>query len=143
MRAFDCLVLTSQVQTRSNIFGSSPSAVDAQKVFKRTVKELINEDYSIGSDIERYQGVLEHAFSKVNFSVAMGIHMRRSNLNLSIGKTTRHNNKNLLSNTHMKIGSNRDIKNTTLRFEEQQRKRNIPIQSLWKSLTKSWENCLN
>ena len=68
--AYVLLVLTSQVQARSSIVGNSAPAVDAQKVFKGTFKALINEDYSIGIDIERYQGVLEHALSKVDFSIA-------------------------------------------------------------------------
>ena len=42
--------------------------LQSQEVFKSTFKELINENYSIGTDIERYQGVLEHALSKVDFS---------------------------------------------------------------------------
>ena len=109
MRAYVCLVLTSQVQARPSIVGDSAFAVDAQKVFKSTFKVLINEDYSIGIDIERYQGVLEHALSKVDFSVGIGIYMLPSNLNLSIGKTKGYNNKILVSNTDMKIGSNRDI----------------------------------
>ena len=109
VRAYVYLVLTSQVQARSSIVGNSAPAVDAQKVFKSTFKELINEDYSIGIDIERYQGVLEHALSKVDFSVGIGIYMLASNLNLSIGKTKGYNNKILVSNTDMKIGSNRDI----------------------------------
>ena len=83
--------------------------MDAQKVFKSTFKELINEDYSIGIDIERYQGVLEHALSKVDFSVGIGIYMLPSNLNLSIRKTKGYNSKILVSNTDMKIVSNRDI----------------------------------
>ena len=83
--------------------------MDAQKVFKSTFKALINEDYSIGIDIERYQGVLEHALSKVDFSVGLGIYMLPSNLNLSIGKVKGYNSKILVSNTGMKIGSNRDI----------------------------------
>ena len=103
------LVLTSQFQARSSIVGNSAPAVDAQKVFKSTFKELINEDYSIGIDIERYQGVLEHTLSKVDFSVGIGIYMLPSNLNLSIGKTKGYNNKILVSNTDMKIGSDRDI----------------------------------
>ena len=109
MRAYVYLVLTSQVQARSSIVGNSAPAVDAQQVFKSTFKALINEDYSIGIDIERYQGVLEHALSKVDFSVGIGIYMLTSNLNLSIGKTKGYNNKILVSNTDMKIGSNRDI----------------------------------
>ena len=60
MRVYVYLVLISQFQARSSIIGNSEPAVDAQ-VFKSTFKARINEDYSIGIDIERYQGVLEHA----------------------------------------------------------------------------------
>ena len=82
--------------------------MDAQKALKGMFKALINKDYSIGIDIERYQGVLEHALSKVDFSLGIAIYMVPSNLNLSIGKTKGHNSKILVSNTDMKIGSNRD-----------------------------------
>ena len=109
LRAYVFLVLTSNVQARSNIAGNSAPAVDAQQVFKVTFKALINEDYSIGIDVERYQGVLEHALSKVDFSVGIGIYLLPSNLNLNIGRTRRYNNQILVSNTDMKIGSNRDI----------------------------------
>ena len=109
VRAYVYLVLTSQVQERSTIVGNSAPVVDAQQALKGMFKALINEDYSIGIDIERYQRVLEHALSKVDFSVGIGIYMLPSNLNLSIGKTKGYNNKILVSNTDMKIGSNRDI----------------------------------
>ena len=108
VRAYVYLVLTSQVQARSSIVGNSAAAVDDQQVFKSTFKALINEDYSIGIDIERYQ-VLEHALSKIDFSVETGIYMLPSNLNLSIGKTKEYNNKILVGITDMKTGSNRDI----------------------------------
>ena len=109
VRAFVSLVLTSHVQARSSIVGNSAPAVDVQQAFKGMFKELINEDYSIGTDIERYQGVLEYALAKVDFSVVIGIYMLPSNLNLSIGRTKGYNNKILVSNTEMKIGSSRDI----------------------------------
>ena len=83
--------------------------MDAQQTLKGMFKALINEDYSIGTDIERFQGVLEHALSKADFSVGKGIYMLPSKSNLSIGKTKGYNNKILVSNTGMKIGSNRDI----------------------------------
>ena len=70
--------------------------MEAQQVFKSTFKALINEDYSIGINIERYQGVLEHALSKVGFSVGTGIYMLPSNLSLSTGKTNGYNNKILV-----------------------------------------------
>ena len=81
VRAYVYLVLTSQVQARSSIVGNSTTALDAQKVVESTFKALINKDYSIGTDNERYQEVLEHALSKVDFSVGMGIYMFPSNLN--------------------------------------------------------------
>ena len=109
VRAYVFLVLTSQVQTRSSIVGNSAPVVDAQQVFRGTFKALINEDYSIGIDIERYQGVLEHALSKVDFPVGTGIYMLPSNLNVNIGQPKGYNNKILVSNTDMKIGSGRDI----------------------------------
>ena len=109
VRAYVYLVLTSQVQARSSIVGNSAPAVDAQQVFKSTFKALINEDYSIGIDIERYQGVLEHALSKVDFSVGTGIYMLPSDLNLSMRKTKGYNNNILVSNIDMKSGSNKDI----------------------------------
>ena len=109
VRTYVYLVLTSQVQARLSIAGNSGPAVDAQQALKGMFKALINEDYSISIDIERYQEVLEHALSKVDFSVGIGIYMLPSNLNLSIGKTKRYNKKILVSNTDMKIGSYRDI----------------------------------
>ena len=53
--------------------------------------------------------MLEHALSKVDFSVGTGIYMLPSDLNLSIGKTKGYNYKILVSNTDIKIGSNKDI----------------------------------
>ena len=103
------MVLTSQVQAKSNTVRNSAPAVDAKKVFKSTLKALINEDYSIGIDIERYQGVLEHALSKVDFSVGIGIYMLLSNLNLNIGKSKGYNNNISVSSKGMEIGSNRDV----------------------------------
>ena len=72
-------------------------------------KALINEGYSIGTDIERYQGVLEDVLWKVDFSLGIDIYMLPSNLNLSIENTKGYNNKILVSNADMKIASNRDI----------------------------------
>ena len=37
------------------------SLVDVQQVFKRTFEALINEKYSIITNIERYESVLDHA----------------------------------------------------------------------------------
>ena len=55
VRGYVYLVLPAQVQARLTIVGNSAPAVDAQQAFKSTFKALINEDYSIDIDIERYQ----------------------------------------------------------------------------------------
>ena len=112
--AYVYLVLSSQVQARSTIVGNSTPAVDTQQLFKNTFKSLINEDLSI--DIKKYQEVLEHELSKVDFSVDIGIYMLPSNLNLAIGKKDGYNNKILVSNTGMKIGSNKDISKDHKKF---------------------------
>ena len=107
--AYVYLVLTSQVQARSSIVVNSASAVDAQEIFKGTFKVLINEDHSISSDIARYQSVLEHALSKLDFSVGTGIYALQSDLNLITGKSVGYDNKLLIYNADMKIGPNKDI----------------------------------
>ena len=89
--------------------GSSAPAVDTQQVFNSMFKVQINEDYCIAIDIEKYQGALQHALSKVDFSVSTGIYMLPSDLNLNIGKTKGYNKNVLVNNTDVKIGSNRDI----------------------------------
>ena len=111
--AYVYLVLSSQAQARSTVVGNSVPAVDAQ-LFKDTLKSLTNENLSI--DIDKYQGVLEHALSKVDFSVGVGIYMLPRNLNLAVGKKEGYNNKILVSNTGIKIGSNKDIKRDHKKF---------------------------
>ena len=85
-----------------------------RQLFKDTFKSLINEDLAI--DIEKYQGVLEHALSKVDFSVGIAIYMLPSKLNLAIGKKEGYNNKIIVNNTGMKIGSNKDINRNHKKF---------------------------
>ena len=72
------LVLSSQVKARSTIVVDSAPAVDAQNFFKDTFNDLIKGDWSV--DSEKYQGVLEHALSKVDFLLGVGIYMLPSNL---------------------------------------------------------------
>ena len=109
VRAYVYLLLTSQVQARSTIVGNSASAVDAQEVFKSNFKALIDENYSNSNDIQRYQDVIEHALSKVDFSVGIELYMLPTNLNLKIDSTKGYNNKILIISAGMKIGPNIEI----------------------------------
>ena len=85
------------------------SAVDAQQVFKSTFEVPINEDYFISADIDRYQSVLGHVFSIVDFSVGADIYKLPCNLNINIGNTVGYNNKIVISNTGIKNDPNKDI----------------------------------
>ena len=105
--AYVYLALSSQVQARSTKVGNSAAALDSQQLVKDTFKSLINED--LPTDIEKYKGLLEHALSKVDFSVGIGIYMFPGGLNLATTKKEGHNNKMLVSNTGMKVFSNKDI----------------------------------
>ena len=67
------LVLSSQIKAKSTIAGNSAPAVDAQEVFKDMFNDLIRGDLS--TDTEKYQGLLEHGLSKVEFSVGAGIYI--------------------------------------------------------------------
>ena len=80
-----------------------------QQVFKSTLNAMINKDHSISIDTDRYQGVLEHTLSKVDFSKGGGNYILPSNLNLSIEKIVKYNQNILISNTDMKNWSNSSI----------------------------------
>ena len=112
VRAYVYILLTSQVQARSKIIGKTANALDAQNIYVNTFEELVKNDYSIASDIAQYQGVLEHAMSKVDFSVGNGIYMLPSNMNLNINKTKGFNNEILISESSYKLGVNHRVNHT-------------------------------
>ena len=72
---------------------------------------MINKDYSISVDTGTYQSVSEHALPKIGFTIGTGIYMLSSNLNLNIRKTAGYNNKILMRNIDLKIGSDGNINN--------------------------------
>ena len=61
-----------QVQARSSIVVNLASVLNAQQVFQSTFNALINDDSFIKVNIEKYQSVLEHALSKVDYSIGTG-----------------------------------------------------------------------
>ena len=109
VRAYVYLLLTSQVQLKSKIVSKTTNAFEAQNIYMNSFEELLKSDYSIADDIARYQGVLEHAMSKVDFSVGGGIYMLSSNMNLSINKTQGFNNNILISESSYKLGLNNKV----------------------------------
>ena len=109
VRAYVYLLLTSQVQARLKIVVKTANALNAQNIYINSFEELLKSDYSIADDITRYQGALEHAMSKVDFSVEGGIYMLPSNMNLNINKTQGFNNKILISESSYKLGLNNRV----------------------------------
>ena len=109
VRAYVYLLLTSQVQARSKIVGKTTNAFEAQNIYMNSFEELLKSDYSIADDVARYQGVLEHAMSKVDFSVGGGVYMLPSNMNLNINKTQGFNNNILISESSYKLGLNNRV----------------------------------
>ena len=103
-RAYVYLLLTSQVQARSKIVGKTTNAFEAQNISMNSFEELLKSNYSIADDIARYQRFLEHAMSKVDFSVGGGIYMPPSNMNLNINKTQGFNNNILISESSYRLG---------------------------------------
>ena len=109
LRAYVYLLLTSQVQARSKIVGKTTNAFEAQYIYMKSFEKLLKSDYSIAADIARYQGVLEHAMSKVDFSVGGGVYMLPSNMNLNINKTQGFKNNILISESSYKLGLNNKV----------------------------------
>ena len=109
VRAYVYLLLTSQVQARSKIVGKTTNAFEAQNIYMNSFEELLKSDYSIADDIARCQGVLEHAMSKVDFSVGGGVYMLPSNMNLNINKTQGFNNNILISESSYKLDLNNKV----------------------------------
>ena len=104
VRAYVYLSLTSQVQARSKIVGKTTNAFEAQNIYMNSFEELLKSDNSIAEDIARYQGVLQHEMSEVDFSVVGDVYMLPSNMNLNINKTQHFINNILISESSHKLG---------------------------------------
>ena len=109
VRAYVYLLLTLQVQAISKIVGKTTNDFEAQNIYMNSFEEILKSDYSTADDIARYQGVLEHAMSKVDFSVGGGVYMLPSNMNLNINKTQGFNNDILISESSYKLGLNSKV----------------------------------
>ena len=82
-RKFQKLMNEGMMSVRHLRVGNSAFAVILRKFLRAHLKH--GDSYCV--DIDRYQSVLKHALSKVDFSIATGIYMLPINLNLSMGKS--------------------------------------------------------
>ena len=114
VRAYAYLILYAQANARSSIIGNNSQAVDAQQIFLNSFEELINNQVSIVDDIKRFQNVLQHARSKVDFSIANEVYMIPSDLNIRLNKIDFFNNKIIVSRPGFKIGINKHVNLTPI-----------------------------
>ena len=109
VRAYAYLILYAQANARSIIIGNNSQALDAQSIFHNSFESLIDNQVTIVDDIKRFQNVLQHARSKVDFVVAEGVYMIPSDLKLRIKKIEFFNNKILISKPGFKVGVNKQV----------------------------------
>ena len=94
VRAYACLILSSQTSARSSIVGNTASSLTAQSAFLNNFENIVNRRVNIQEDIKRYQDTLSYATSKVDYSVGESIYMIPSDMNLKIRSgTVGYNNK--------------------------------------------------
>ena len=94
VRAYACLILSSQTSARSSIVGNTASSLTAQSAFLNNFENIVNRRVNVQEDIKRYQDTLSYATSKVDYSVGESIYMIPSDMNLKIRSgTVGYNNK--------------------------------------------------
>ena len=110
VRAYVCLILSSQPSARSGIVGNTASALTAQSTFLNNFESVVNRRVDIREDIKRYQDTLSYASSKVDYSVGQNIYTLPSDMNLKIKTgTVGYNNKILVSNEKFSLGKNKKV----------------------------------
>ena len=77
----------------------------SQNIFLNSFESLIDNQVSIVDDIKRFQDVLQHARSKVDYAVAEEVYMIPSDIKLRINKIEFFNNKILVSKAGFKVRS--------------------------------------
>ena len=65
VRAYACLILSSQASARSGIIENTASALTAQSAFLNNFEKVVNRRVDIGEDIKRYQDTLSYTSSKL------------------------------------------------------------------------------
>ena len=97
VRAYACLILSSQASARSEIVGNTASALTAQSAFLNNFEDIVNRKVDVREDIKRYQNTLSYALSKVDYIVGEHLYMLPGDMTLKIRPgTVGYNNKILV-----------------------------------------------
>ena len=107
VRAYVYLILSLQASTRSGTVGNTANALTAQSAFLNNFENVVNCRVGIREEIKRYQGSLNYASSKVDYSVGENIYMLPGDMNLKIKTgTVGYNNKILISDGKFSLEKN-------------------------------------
>ena len=101
-------VLTAQVQIRTSILGTG-AAFRAQTQFKTNVETSITSPVDLEAAIIRYQEVVQHARSELNFSFGEGLVMAPGDILLRIGKIVGYNNNIIIATSSQHLGLNKGL----------------------------------
>ena len=101
-------VLTAQVQIRAGIIDTG-SAFRAQTQFQTNVETAITSPVDTQAAITRYQDVVQHARSEVNFSFGEGLVMAPGDILLRIGKIAGYNNSIIIATSEQHLGLNKGL----------------------------------
>ena len=101
-------VLTAQVQIRTGILGTG-AAFRAQTQFQTKVETAITSPVDLTSAIIRYQKVVQHARSEVNFSFGEGLVMAPGDMLLRIGKIAGYSNNIIIATSAQHLGLNKGL----------------------------------
>ena len=98
-------ILGAQARTRTAIVGSGGKSFDAQREFQNLTNTSIDSPFNIGDSITRFQDVLQHARSAVNYAFSHSLFMAPSDILLHIGDSiTGYNNKVNIARVEEKLG---------------------------------------
>ena len=111
IRAYACLILSSQASARSSIVGNMASSLTAQSAFLNNFENIVNRRVNSSSeDIKHYQNTLSYASSEVDYSVGEHLYMLPSDMTLKIRPgTVGYNNKILVSDGKFSLGKNNEV----------------------------------
>ena len=101
-------VLTAQVQIRASILDTGGD-FRAQTQFKTNVETSITSPIDLEAAIIRYQEVVQHASSELNFSFGERLVMAPDDILLRIGKIVGYNNNIIIATSAQHLGLNKGL----------------------------------
>ena len=101
-------VLTAQVQIRSSSLGIGAD-YRAQTQFQTNVETSITSPIDLGAAIKRYERVVQHARSELNFSFGERLVIAPEDLLLRIGKIVGYNNNIIFATSAQHVGVNKGL----------------------------------